>query len=124
MPGHLAPVVTLIDVKPGLVAPDHIDLVTHAIFDDLHGWGYLAPQCALARRQALPLAGCSIRPLVDRAATRGLDQRLKPRLAPELHTRREKLHHQLIAIAVHHQAGQTISLAKDQADGARTFLQS
>ena len=73
-----------------------------------------AAQNAGARRQAFQIAHLGIGTLVEIGAAGQFHQQIGQRPAPALHPRRQHLHHQRVAVAVHHQAGQAVGFAVHQ----------
>jgi hypothetical protein len=104
--------------KPVLCAPGRVGAELHAVLGDDGRRDRLAAAAAPGPEvEAFLLLHVLVGERVQAAARELRAQRFVDPLAVAVHAGGEELHHQQVAVTVHHQPGQAVALAVDHAPG-------
>ncbi len=109
------PVGAMIEKPAGFLAAERRRREAKSVFLQSHRLRYLAVGHRHRFRQGLGAAHAAVITQQDAGGRKHLYQRLHNGILERLHTRGGDLHHQHIAEAVHHQTGQKITVAVNQA---------
>ena len=120
--GHGGVVRQLVEIKAGLLSVEQIDLEGDAVHRDLESAGRFAGEHAGVQFEALGFADRRVVALDDGAWREQFLQRFREQRLPLVHGQRERLHHEMIAVAIDDHAGQPVALAPDEPAETRVHL--
>src|SRR4029077_19083761 len=104
-------IVFLIEIKTGLLSVQKIDFELYAFDFDLDLRWRISAQNVRVQFQPFCLANRRIISLDDGGVSKKIDNRVSDQIFSHVHRQSERLHHEMIAVPVNDQSGQSIAFA-------------